>query len=273
VTTYIGGNEHAVLHLLYSRFITMVLHELGHIEFDEPFPKLRAHGLIVKDGAKMSKSRGNVVVPDAYIQKWGADTFRMYLMFLGPFQEGGDFRDEGITGIRRFLDKVWVLGHEAAPGALPPAVERKLHQTIRKVTDDTEALRYNTAIAAMMEYVNEVRSADCRARDAVEPLLVMLAPFAPHLCEELWAGLGHGDSIFVEGRWPSYDQRLAAEDHIELVVQVNGKLRGRLPVPRGLTEEDAVARALREEPVRRFVDGKELRKVVYVPDRLVNLVV
>src|SRR5205823_5421960 len=149
------GNAHAVLQLLYSRFVTMVRQELGKVHVEEPFPKLRAHGLIIKDGAKMSKSRGNVVVPDAYIQKWGADTIRMYLMFLGPFQEGGDFRDEGITGIRRFLDKVWVLAHEAtAAGQLSPAVVRKLHQTIRKVTADTESLGYNTAIAAMMEYVN-----------------------------------------------------------------------------------------------------------------------
>jgi len=159
VTSYIGGNEHAVLHLLYSRFITMVLRQLGHVPFDEPFPKFRAHGLIVKDGAKMSKSRGNVVIPDAYIRQWGADTFRMYLMFLGPFQEGGDFRETGIVGIRRFLDKVWQLAHEAArltPGAspgrldLPADVERKLHQTIKKVTADTERLDYNTAIAAMI---------------------------------------------------------------------------------------------------------------------------
>src|SRR5690348_6822373 len=147
VTTYIGGNEHAVIHLLYSRFVTMVLKDLGHVTFEEPFPKLRAHGLIIKDGAKMSKSRGNVVVPDAYIQEWGADAFRMYLMFLGPFQEGGDFRDEGITGVRRFLERVWTLGQEAAltPGVsagkredLPSEVDRKLHQTIRKVTQDTE---------------------------------------------------------------------------------------------------------------------------------------
>src|SRR5207237_1067884 len=157
---------HAVLHLLYSRFVTMALRELGHVHFAEPFPQRRANGLIIKDGAKMSKSRGNVVIPDAYIQKWGADTFRMYLMFLGPFQEGGDFRETGIIGIRRFLDKVWQLAHEAAltPGAspgLPPEVERKLHQTIRKVTVDTETLNYNTAIAAMMEYVNGLRIADC----------------------------------------------------------------------------------------------------------------
>jgi leucyl-tRNA synthetase len=274
---YIGGNEHAVLHLLYSRFATMVLHDLGHLAFEEPYLKLRAHGLLVKDGAKMSKARGNVVVPDVYIQQWGADTFRMYLMFLGPFEVGGDFRDDTIVGIRRFLDKVWTLAHEAAAGApaepLPPAVERKLHQTIRKVTADTESLGYNTAIAAMMEYVNEVRGADCRARAAVEPLIVMLAPYAPHMAEELWAKFGHSTSLFLEGRWPEFDERLAAEGEIELVVQVNGKVRGRITVPRGLTESQAVERALAEDAVRKFVDGKPLKKAIYVQDRLVNLVV
>ncbi len=275
VTTYIGGNEHAVLHLLYSRFITMVLHELGHVEFEEPFPKLRAHGLIIKDGAKMSKSRGNVVIPDAHIQKWGADTFRMYLMFLGPFQEGGDFRDEGITGIRRFLDKVWAFAHEAARAdtkPLPTAVERKLHQTIRKVTADTESLDYNTAIAAMMEYVNLVREQGAGSRQAVEPLLVLLAPYAPHLAEELWATLGHPPSIFAAS-WPAYDERLASAGEVEIVVQVNGKVRGRLTIPRGASEAEVVARALRDESVKKFVDGKPVKKTIYVRDRLVNLVV
>jgi leucyl-tRNA synthetase len=275
VTSYIGGNEHAVLHLLYSRFITMALHDLGHLPFAEPFPKFRAHGLIIKDGAKMSKSRGNVVIPDHYIQQWGADTFRMYLMFLGPFQEGGDFRDEGITGIRRFLDKVWALAHEAgdaAPAPLPADVERKLHQTIRKVTADTERLDYNTAIAALMEYVNLVRERGAATRAAVEPLLVMLAPYAPHLAEELWARLGHADSIFTAS-WPDYDERLAIAGEVEIVVQVNGKVRGRLTVGRGASEAEVVERALRDEGVKKFVDGKQVRKTVYVPDRLLNLVV
>ena len=287
VTSYIGGNEHAVLHLLYSRFITMVLKELGHVGFEEPFPKFRAHGLIIKDGAKMSKSRGNVVIPDSYIRKWGADAFRMYLMFLGPFQEGGDFRDEGITGVRRFLDKVWQLAHEAAapetltPGAspgspgspgLPPAVARKLHQTIRKVTADTAGLDYNTAIAAMMEYVNALREAGCATRDAVEPLIVILAPYAPHLAEELWAVLGHDRSIFQE-RWPSFDERIAAAGATEVVVQVNGKVRAHLNVDRGATEAQVVERALEDESVQKFVDGKPLRRTIYVQDRLLNLVV
>jgi leucyl-tRNA synthetase len=276
VTSYIGGNEHAVLHLLYSRFITMVLKGQGRIAFEEPFPKFRAHGLIVKDGAKMSKSRGNVVVPDAYIQKWGADTFRMYLMFLGPFQEGGDFRDEGIIGIRRFLEKVWTIAHEAAATperAVPPEVLTKLHQTIRKVTVDTASLNYNTAIAAMMEYVNAVRGAECGVRSAVEPLLLLLAPYAPHLAEELWERLGHtGRSIFDE-RWPAYDERLAETGSVEIAVQVNGKLRARLALPRGASQDDVVARALADDGVRKFVDGHSVKKVIYVQDRLVNLVV
>ncbi|MGH7546593.1 MAG: leucine--tRNA ligase, partial [Gemmatimonadales bacterium] len=277
VTTYIGGNEHAVLHLLYSRFVTMALQQLGHVHFEEPFPKLRAHGLIIKDGAKMSKSRGNVVIPDAYIQKWGADTFRMYLMFLGPFQEGGDFREEGITGIRRFLDKVWQLAHEAAltPGpspGLPAAVARKLHQTIRKVTADTESLDYNTAIAAMMEYVNLVREHGAGGRQAAEPLLVMLAPYAPHVSEELWEALGHDRTIFTAA-WPSFDARLAATGDVEIVVQVNGKVRGRLTVSPGATEAQVLELALKDESVRKFVDGQPVRKTVYVQDRLLNLVV
>jgi leucyl-tRNA synthetase len=273
VTTYIGGNEHAVLHLLYARFVTMALQELKHVHFEEPFPKLRAHGLIIKDGAKMSKSRGNVVIPDAYIQQWGADTFRMYLMFLGPFQEGGDFRETGIIGIRRFLDKVWITAHEARDaGALPAPVQRKLHQTIRKVTLDTAALNYNTAIAAMMEYVNLVRELGAGQRAAIEPLLVLLAPYAPHLAEELWAALGHERSVFT-ATWPVYDEALAAAGNVEIVVQVNGKVRSRLSVARGATEAQVVEQAMRDEAVRKFVDGHPVRKTVYVQDRLLNLVV
>jgi leucyl-tRNA synthetase len=271
VSSYIGGNEHAVLHLLYSRFICMVLFDLGHVHFEMPYPKFRAHGLIVKDGAKMSKSRGNVVVPDTYIQHWGADTFRMYLMFLGPFQEGGDFRDEGIVGIRRFLEKVWLLAREAGTRTTP-AAEQKLHRTIRKVTADTEALQYNTAIAAMMEYVNELREQGAGSRELIKPLVVMLAPYAPHIAEELWEVMGHKTSVF-EAQWPSYDERLASAGDVEIAVQVNGKLRSRLIVPRGMAEKDVLARVLADDAVRKFVDGAPLKKVIYVQDRLVNLVV
>ncbi len=274
VSSYIGGNEHAVLHLLYARFICLVLSDLGHLHFDSPYPKFRAHGLIVKDGAKMSKSRGNVVVPDTYIQQWGADTFRMYLMFLGPFQDGGDFRDSGIVGQRRFLEKVWALAHEAggAKATPSPELEQKLHRTIRKVTADTEALQYNTAIAAMMEYVNELREQGAGSRELITPLVIMLAPYAPHIAEELWSVLGNGTSIF-EARWPAYDERLTSAGDVEIAVQVNGKLRSRLTVPRGMAEKDVMARVLADDAVKKFVDGQKVKKVIYVQDRLVNLVV
>jgi leucyl-tRNA synthetase len=278
VKSYIGGNEHAVLHLMYSRFITMALYDLGHLDFEEPFARFRAHGTIVKDGAKMSKSRGNVVVPDEHIAKWGADTFRMYLMFLGPYQEGGDFRDEGISGIRRFLDKVWGLVKSVRLGdaeTMPPTAVRKLHQTIRGVSVDIDELRYNTAISKLMEYVNVLR-AEGEADQAVaapllEPLAVMLAPLAPHMAEECWERLGHDTSVF-QATWPSFDAALAKEEQVELVIQVNGKVRGRMWVSAGLTEQEAVERALAEESIRRYADGSAIRKTVYVPNRLVNLV-
>ena len=279
VTSYIGGNEHAVLHLLYSRFVTMALHDIGvpGLErFEEPYRRFRAHGTIVKDGAKMSKSRGNVVVPDDYITQWGADTFRMYLMFLGPYQEGGDFRDEGISGIRRFLDKVWGLVSDArltthdARDVGP--VTRVLHRTIQKVTADTEALTYNTAIAEMMKYVNALREAGVSTPELVEPLVIMLAPFAPHFAEESWERLGHEGSV-MDAQWPRFDPALTVEDTVEVVVQVNGKVRARLRLPRGAAESAAVAAARTDPLVLKFTEGKEVKKVVYVPDRLVNIVV
>jgi leucyl-tRNA synthetase len=278
VDSYIGGNEHAVLHLMYSRFITMVLHDMGHLEFEEPFARFRAHGTIVKDGAKMSKSRGNVVVPDDYIAQWGADTFRMYLMFLGPYLEGGDFRDEGIAGISRFLDKVWALTQRVAPGggAVDRGAARKLHQTIKKVAGDLAGLHYNTAISALMKYTNELRSLAASgsglAPELIEPLIVMLAPFAPYFTEECWEKIGHAGSVH-DATWPKFDEELARADEIEVVVQVNGKVRGRMLVAPGLSQDEAVELALADEGVKRFVEDKKVRKAIYVPDRLVNLVV
>jgi leucyl-tRNA synthetase len=276
VTSYIGGNEHAVLHLLYSRFIAMVLHELGHVDFDEPFARFRAHGLIVKDGAKMSKSRGNVVIPDEYIAKWGADTFRTYLMFLGPFQEGGDFRDEGISGPRRFLDKVWALVGDAVADDvlrdLPRAVEVKWHQTMMRAHDALEQLRYNTAIAAYMELLNTMREAGCADRRVVEDLVVMLSPFAPHFAEECWERMGHTTSVFDE-RWPEWDAALAVEDEVEVAVQVSGKTRSRVTVARGSNQDTVLAAALADDATKRFVGDARPRKVIYVQDRLINIVV
>jgi leucyl-tRNA synthetase len=276
VHSYIGGNEHAVLHLLYARFITMVLHDLGHLPFDEPYRKFRAHGLIVKDGAKMSKSRGNVVVPDEYIARWGADTFRMYLMFLGPFQEGGDFQDSGISGPRRFLDKVWSFVNDACREGEGQEVHHgvivKLHQTKKRVTEGLEELRYNTAIAALMELVNALRADNVCDKGIAKELVVMLAPFVPHFAEEAWERLGHAESVF-EAKWPAWDEGLVVEDRIEVVVQVNGKTRSKVQVARDADEETVVAAALRDAGVGRFVEGKGVRKRIYVANRLLNLVV
>jgi leucyl-tRNA synthetase len=274
VDMYIGGNEHAVLHLLYSRFVTMVLKDLGHIDFEEPFERFRAHGLIIKEGAKMSKSRGNVVVPDEYIEDFGADTFRTYLMFLGPYQEGGDFRDAGITGPYHFLNRLWDTALSAEDRPLDPQVEQKLHATIKKVTEDLEALSYNTAIAAMMEYLNVVRAGGrTPERAAVEPLVLLIAPFAPHLAEELWERQGGEGSVFDGGRWPSFDPAKAVADTVEFVVQVNGKVRTRMPMSRGISEDEAREAALADANVQRFTEGKAVRKTIFVPDRLLNLVV
>ena len=274
VDTYIGGNEHAVLHLLYSRFITMALHDLELIPFEEPFTKFRAHGLIVKEGAKMSKSRGNVVVPDDYIEEWGADTVRTYLMFLGPYEEGGDFRDAAISGPYNFLNRLWDTVISAEDRPIEPEVEQKLHATIRKVTEDLAVLSYNTAVAAMMELLNVLRAGGRTAeRAAVLPLIPMIAPFAPHLAEELWERTGHTESVFQGANWPTYDPQKAIAETVEFVVQVNGKVRARMPMPRGISEAEAQEAALEDENVQRFLDGKQVRKTIFVPDRLVNLVV
>jgi leucyl-tRNA synthetase len=274
VTTYIGGDEHAVLHLLYSRYMAMALKDLGHLHFEEPFTKFRAHGLIIKDGAKMSKTKGNVVTPDHYITQWGADTFRMYLMFLGPLQEGGDFRDAGINGPRRFLERLWTLVGEAeeSGGEIRKDLVTRWHATRKKCAEDYESLHYNTAIAALMELVNHMKEAGCRDRAMVEDLIVMLAPLAPHFSEECWERLGHTSSVF-DARWPAWDEKLAVSDEIELPVQVNGKTRSKVSVSRDAAEDAATKVALAEATVKRFVAEKKIVKVIYVPNRLINIVV
>jgi leucyl-tRNA synthetase len=276
VTSYIGCNEHAVLHLLYSRFVTMVLKDVGLVDFEEPYARFRAHGMIVRDGAKMSKSRGNVVNPDEYIEKWGADTFRTYLMFLGPYEEGGDFRDQSIAGVRRFLDRLWgsvvdATSSDAAAEA-DPQVLRKLHQTIKKVTHDLPTLSYNTSVAAMMEYMNVVRRGERKAhRDEIAPLVQLVAPFAPHIGEELWEKLGHAHSVF-DGGWPAYDEALATEELVTIAVHVGGKTRGTISAPRGVDQEGALQLALADSNIAKFVAGPP-KKVIFVPGRLLNIVV
>jgi leucyl-tRNA synthetase len=273
VNSYIGGNEHAVLHLLYSRFLTMVLHDAGYVEFDEPFTTFRAHGLIIRDGAKMSKSKGNVVNPDQYIETWGADTFRTYLMFLGPFEEGGDFRDAGISGVKRFLDRLWISVRDAHTSGEPDRdVMRKLHQTIRKVGEDIPKLSYNTSIAAMMEYLNVVRRGERVAHRAeVEPVVQLVAPFAPHVAEELWEMLGYATSVF-DSAWPAFDATLAAQETVTIAVQVGGKTRGTVVVSPAAGEAEVLAAVMADAGIAKFITGTP-KKVIFVPKRLLNVVI
>ena len=277
VDMYIGGNEHAVRHLLYARFVMRALRDMGLVEDPEPYARFRAHGMIVKDGAKMSKSRGNVVNPDEYIERYGADTFRLYLMFLGPYTAGGDFRDEGIAGITRFLNRVW-RGTQLATADADGDIERerRRHRLIAAVDDDIAELRYNTAIAHLMEFSRELdheaTSGRGRRVDA-ETLLLCLAPFAPHITEELWQRTGHESSVHTRGGWPVHDPELARRAHVEVAVQVNGKLRTTMTVPAGTPADDLRQRALELPRIVDLLAGGEPRKVVAVPDKIVNLVV
>ena len=274
VDSYIGGNEHAVLHLLYSRFLTMALFDLGKLDFEEPFAKFRAHGLLIRDGKKMSKSKGNTVVPKTLIDEYGADTMRLYLMFLGPYEQGGDYQTAGILGPYGFLRRLWQTVAEARDGQPDTKVLKTLHKTIRAVQQDTEKLQFNTAIAAMMECLNVVRSGDRTPYiREIEPLVLLVAPYAPHIAEELYLRLGHQEGLFGHARWPDYDQELLKESMVEIGVQINGKRRGSIRVPLDADEASVVAAAAAHENVGRYLDGTEIKKTVYVPSRMLNLVV
>ena len=274
VDSYIGGNEHAVLHLMYARFLTMALSDLGVIEFDEPFTRFRAHGLLIREGRKMSKSKGNVIVPDDIIAEYGADAMRVYLLFLGPYEQGGDYQGKGIQGPYGFLNRLWQSVLSASNDPADGKVERAMHKTIRQLTEQVPELQYNTAIAAMMEYLNVAREGGrTPSRAELEPLVIMLAPFAPHLAEELYERLGHNSGLFDSATWPEYDETKTVDDSVEVAVQVNGKMRGRINIVAGADEDAVVAAASGVENVARHLDGKTVRKIVHVPDRLLNIVV
>ncbi|MBI2462830.1 MAG: leucine--tRNA ligase [Candidatus Spechtbacteria bacterium] len=282
VNMYIGGKEHSVLHLLYARFITMALHDIGVLDFSaqggEPFTKFRANGLLIKDGNKMSKSRGNVVNPDEYFASYGVDVTRMYLMFLAPFQDGGDWRDEGVRGISRFAKRAWQLaeGLTLRGGSDPPAadidMERIRHKTIKRVTQDIEKLQYNTAISALMEYVNAISNLKIQSSKQLETLIVLLAPFAPHLAEELWQATNHDDSVHDQS-WPTYDEAMLKKEIITLPVQINGKMRGIVEVAADVTEDDIKNTIIHVDFVEKWLAGKEVKKWIIVPGRLVNIIV
>ncbi len=283
VDMYIGGKEHAVLHLMYARFITMALHDAGHVDFAEPFTKFRANGLLIREGAKMSKSRGNVISPDGYFESYGADVLRMYLMFLGPYEQGGDWQDRGIVGISRFLKRVWQLvqtqssklknqNHNSK--AKTNELDRITHRTIKKVTEDIEGLQYNTAIAALMEFVNEISKQKplVISHLSLVTLVKLLAPFAPYITEELWEQLGHKTSIHNE-EWPQYDPKQMIEEKITMVVQINGKVRAQIEVEADASEDAVKEIALKNERVQKWLSGKKLQKVIVVPRRVVSIIV
>jgi leucyl-tRNA synthetase len=284
VDIYTGGAEHAVMHLLYARFFIKAIRDMGLIDFGEPFTKLFNQGIIVADHQKMSKSKGNVVNPDAYVNELGADTVRAYMMFLGPWEQGGEWFDTGISGVARWLNRVWNLTLEEYEPKTTDAqavkeLERFTHQTIKRITGDMDRLRLNTMIAGLMEltnYLNKVKdSANVSLadwRNSVEALVIMIAPTAPHLAEELWHRLGHQGSIHNQS-WPKWDEALAKEDEITLVIQVNGKLRDRPTVPASITEDEARKMAQSSDKVQPFLQGKTIVNVIYVPGKLVNIVV
>jgi len=280
VTSYIGGAEHAVLHLLYSRFVTMVFKDLGYIDFEEPYSKFRANGLIIKDGAKMSKSKGNVINPDDYVKKYGADTLRTYLGFIGPFTQGGDFQDSGIEGVNRFLKRVWKLvvsSQRSVVSSQNKDSEAMMHKTIKGVTEDMDELRFNTAIAKIMTYYNFLSDQKELSRSEAEVLLKLLAPFAPHMTEELYQQFFRNSkfsSIHVSD-WPYYDIDKITSDTVVIAVQINGKLRDTLEVSslKYQIQSDLEQIARESENVKRHLEGKEVIKVIYVPGKILNFVI
>jgi leucyl-tRNA synthetase len=274
VQQYTGGVEHAILHLLYMRFMAKALRDLGELWFDEPALRFRYQGTIVFKGRKMSKSRGNVETPDAYVEKYGADTLRLFMMFMGPWVDGADWDASGIEGVHRFLRRVWDMAQAEAQPAGPrdPDVDRIVHRTIAKVTEDLQTYSFNTAVAAMMELSNSLQHATGRSRDeGVATLLLLLAPFAPYMTEELWERRGGRGSIHRQS-WPLFDPAIAAPDEVTLVVQIDGKVRDRLTAPAGIPEPDAVKLALASPKAKAALDGRQVERTVFVKDRLVNVV-
>jgi leucyl-tRNA synthetase len=284
VDIYTGGAEHAVMHLLYVRFFFKAIRDMGLVENDEPVNHLFNQGTIIAERQKMSKSRGNVINPDGYVEELGADAVRAYLMFIGPWEQGGEWDDSGISGISRWINRVWKLVLEpyevrSTDEKAHAELMRAVHQTIRKVTNDLERLRFNTMIAALMEltnYLTKVKEtgnvAESDWEETITNLLLLLAPTAPHLAEELWQRTGHEYSVHNQ-HWPQWDEELAREEEITLVVQINGKLRDRIIVPASITEAEAKEKVMESSRVQAHLEGKEILKTIYVPGNLVNMVV
>lgn len=284
VDLYTGGAEHAVMHLFYARFFTKAMRDMGLIDFGEPFIKLFNQGIVISNKQKMSKSRGNVVNPDSYVSKMGADTVRCYLMFVAPWEQGGDWNDNGIAGIHRWLNRIWKLSTEyytaySVDDEEYRNLQRITHQTIKKVTHDIDKIRFNTMISTLMEYTNYLGKIKDNGsvsqkdwQEAIKILLLLLAPSAPHIAEELWQKTGHKYSIH-NWKWPEWDEELAQDEEIPIIIQINGKTRDKEMVSASITEEDAKEIILAKPKVKAYLEGKEIVKIIYVPKKLINLVI
>ena len=303
VDLYIGGAEHTYMHLLYARFFVKAMHKMKLLEFDEPFMKLRHQGMVLdKDGAKMSKSKGNVINPNDMVEKFGADATRMYMMFAGPLEEDVVFKEEGVKGVYRFLEKVWRIFNEkelvecgaGKCGDIAKTIPPLWHKTIKGVTDDIENLRFNTAISKLMIFINECSKHKTLPRSAMRGFLILLSPFAPHIAEELFIvlrsqtdaeltqnsaeesvgaeSLNSTDSIFNQ-TWPKYNPKMIQDESVEMVIQINGKVRGKMQVSADISEEEAKKKALQSEKIKKYTDGKEIKKVIFVKGRLISIVV
>jgi leucyl-tRNA synthetase len=291
VDIYIGGVEHAVLHLIYMRFFSKMMRDLGLVEFDEPVTQLFTQGMVIKDGAKMSKSLGNTVSPDQIVNEYGADALRLFIQFCAPPEGELDWNQKGLEGCSRFLNRFWRIALRFAPalsevtlmkGELSDRsrlLRRKLHQTIRKVTEDLERVHQNTAVAAIMELLNSLYEYVDREdpepavmKEVLSQMTLLLSPFSPHIAEEVWQRLGHEDMLVSAG-WPEFDEDLAREEEVQIVVQVNGKVRSKFNAPADISQENLEKAALSDERIVAYLEGKTVRKVIVVPKKLVNVVV
>lgn len=281
VDMYIGGPEHACMHLIYARFVMMALKDFGVVHHEEPFQRLVHQGLITNQGAKMSKSKGNVVSPDTFVEQHGSDVFRMYLMFMGPFTEGGDWNDTGIKGIVRFVQRLWkyISTHAKDGHTDEKIVIQSLHKAIKAVTEGLEKMAFNTAISNMMELLNELEKHEAVSVEAAQTVAKLLSPLAPHLAEELWEAIknatpgGVERGFVLEQQWPTFDPALLISDTLTVVVQINGKVRGDIQVPASASKEDILAMAKENENVKKYLEGATIKKEIYVPHKLVSFVI
>ena len=276
VDWYNGGMEHTTLHLLYSRFWNKFLFDIGVVPVDEPYQKRTSHGMVLGEGGeKMSKSRGNVVNPDEVVRDFGADAFRVYQMFMGPFDQAIPWSTDGLKGARRFLDRVFALSKRINKNrkyrAKNKKIESLLHRTIKKVTEDIEEMKFNTAVSSLMVFVNEIEKEKDIPFAVYSKFLVLLSPFAPHITEEIWHSLGNKNSIHLQ-KWPKFDSGLVKEDEFDLIVQVNGRTRVIVKAARGISEKEAFEVAVSDKRVKRFIKGGSIKKTIFVPDKLINIV-